>query len=281
MDLNSLELYQQYSREEVITLLSSQDMVTEFSSGEFVMSADIGVIFATIGKPPHETYCLTNNTLKWFTSESELGFYNSIMLSFPSRYRVSTKSLHLFAKCVDETLFLYLGTLHVIECNCPSRAGGSGFPSHVIVQFEIEPPLNVDIWSKFDGSKDQIFINGLPLPKTLMTSISQNKITTKHYRDGFLSLEPDKMHRETQQLHYLYNSGLGDAYALAELDNVPDKITLSKAVCIGDAEIDEPICLDYSNSLTDPRIVHLIWDKRSYWKQVAENFDQFVKQLNL
>jgi hypothetical protein len=288
------ELYQAYSRDKALALLAPPEMLTVFSSGDLMVSAEAGFLFAVFGHPPHQSYFLTDRLLRWFSTETELDFYNIQMLSFRSRYRPGGLPLYLFGKLPTGSDYTYLGSLQVSWADGPWYAGDFQCPTQAIVQFDIEPTLAPVLWTKVNWSSTSVRVNDLPLPQALVVCITSGRWKTVPEHQAisptvkFTSaslLTPDRMECETRLLKHLLATGLGEAYSLDDsaLTGQPieqvDRLDLTKAVCLGDTGPDEPFCLDYRVSETNPRVVYL--GSGPGWEIIAPDFETFAKQLGI
>ena len=271
------EFGREYRWEEAVVMLPSGQPEL-FSQGCLVATGSTGLLFADIGQPPNQSHFLSPSAFRWLSTESDLQFYNSTVLSFRSRFRHAGRELYLFGKRPKAGKYRYLGLLSVHSGDCPSASGGREFPRTVIVQFHVQPSLDAGAWAEFNWSDSPILVNGLALPAAVKKAI---------VTDRWKFVAPDKMVRYTDQLRYLYHEGLGDCYALAlatvrgQAVTSPSTLDLDRAICFGDTGPDEPLCLDYRFSVDKPQVIHLSGEGRPAWRMVAPDMETFIDVMGM
>jgi hypothetical protein len=277
--MRPLQLYREYDRDEVIAILHHGGEVEEFSRGELICHDGAGSLLAEVGQPPSRSYFLTGQVFRWFSAESDLQFCNSTMADFRSRWRPGGRALHLFARPAAQRHFTYLGLLRVARSDGPSSDSGSHeFPTHVIVEFDVEPGLPHEQWARFDWTVGPVLINGLPLPRLL-----KEAITTGRWKHS----PPDEMARLTEGLRDLDEEGYGAGYRIGQSAKLgrdiddPDILDLDRAICLGYTKPEEVFCLDYRNDASRPRVVHLVGEDHLSWRTVAHDLETFVDRMDM
>jgi hypothetical protein len=270
------DLNKRYTREEAIACLNL-DGGEEYSKGHLLLKGRTGSLFEQVGHPPYDSYFITGKRFCWISTESNIQFYNSTVLSFQSRFRSGGRELHFFGKLPDEIEFTCLGLLSVENGDGPSSSYSSPwFPKTVIVRFAVEPRLGDTVFAKFDWSNIPIAINTLPLPSVIRKAITS---------DRWKFATPDQMARNTDALRHLAYDGLAEYYSIGSSSKLGREITdphildIDQAICLGDTGPEEPLCLDYRTSATNPRVVHLLDEVR--WRPVAPDIETFVNRMEM
>jgi hypothetical protein len=136
---------------------------------------------------------------------------------------------------------------------------------------------------------DAIYINGLPLPATLVSAIESGIWQTPKNRDVWRSLFPDKeivqpmLHPLGEirgKTSWLGITGPGYLGHVGE-GIVPGDIDQSRAVLIADLGPDRLIALDYRESETRPSVVALTSEEHSCWRRVADDIESFMRAIRL
>jgi SMI1/KNR4 family protein SUKH-1 len=134
--------------------------------------------------------------------------------------------------------------------------------------------------------------NGLPLPASLVLLLRDGvlwlklKANVDAYGDPFEGdwrpLSDDEITRDSTHLQEYWGGMTQEDIqrSTEEEQDSPGFLTyitnFSKIVRFGETITGEPYCLDYRESPQEPRVIH--WDDGDcYWRQVAPNFDSFIR----
>ena len=144
-------------------------------------------------------------------------------------------------------------------------------------------------------------VNGLELPERLIQLTKSRRwkrpadthvlaeLTGAAKPEDFTFLNLKRVAAETGGMLSLWREGHGNYYNLTSA-NDPDRSTdsrllqVERTVLIAVNWDDEAICLDYRESLDEPKVVCGTWPpdpEPCQWKVIAETFDAFVEKLAL
>ena len=144
-------------------------------------------------------------------------------------------------------------------------------------------------------------INGLPLPSTLIKLLNQKRwtsaidkdilaqITQAYAPQDFTFYGVDGMRSETASMVQLYEDGYGEIYGHThtksqDKSSNDDLLPVDKAIIIAGNWDEEVICLDYRDSLDNPRVVCGYIrpnQNEAIWQVVADSFDEFAIMLGI
>lgn len=139
-----------------------------------------------------------------------------------------------------------------------------------------------------------MMINSLPLPKTFVKLLKENRWKRKFDKDilaqithagapqDFTFYGVDTMRAETTSMVTLYEDEYGEICGLTHSES-HDKssnnnfLPVDKAIIIAGNWDEEVICLYYRYSLDTPKVVCFM----GYWEVVADSFDEFATMLSI
>jgi hypothetical protein len=260
--MDTLKLYGEYSRDDVIRHFSPSGGFTEYAAGDVLAAENTRLLFVTIGKPPHESYFAWRSVLQWFApvEHNDTGLFN-----FPRELEESAKQRHLFVRQSDNSLYSYSGKFRRIHGNGPYFKSEN---QPVVIRLELETPLSDELWNQNDWTDAPFIINGMEVPLALKQAVAegrwkfppwvypdQPKFLIRNYIfwSGSLLL-PDQMYREAHNKPWV------------------------KAICIGDTGPEEMLLfLDYSVSDVPRVTTPGNWG----WHVIAENVEEFLPMLEL
>jgi hypothetical protein len=146
-----------------------------------------------------------------------------------------------------------------------------------------------------------MLVNDLRLPAHLIELLEEGcwnrpsnigvlaELTGAERPEDFSFNSLDGMSRETAGMMHLWKQGYGHSYSLTSSDDSaissnPDLLVINRSVLIVGNWDEEVICLDYRESLSEPRVVCGIWpDSQGVcrWKVIAPTFESFAEHLGL
>ena len=93
----------------------------------------------------------------------------------------------------------------------------------------------------------------------------------------------EQIKRETLAIRIMDLEELIEEFSGTEGYGMPGKVDLAQVLLIADVDIEEPIALYYYSSLKPPSVILLTESENdvSYWKEIAETFDEFYEKLIL
>src|SRR5262249_14960690 len=131
---------------------------------------------------------------------------------------------------------------------------------------------------------DPVLVNGLPLPPSLIEAVRTGRWRTPPDSRPSPRLvcygSFERMEAETRRVQgFIFPRPATSNYSNPA--GVSREFDPSNIACIGDTDIDEPICMNYWGTLDPPRVVYLELPNPAlnYWRVIAPDFESLLASV--